>query len=68
MLQPVSQLRLLFFPIAMLVPPTAVTSGSLAGASAVGAPVGEALEPSPLSPEEKYMPMPSRAAWEKTAW
>jgi hypothetical protein len=43
-----------------LVPPTAVTQGLEAGQSVVANP--KELDSSPLSPEEKYTPMPSIAA------
>ena len=57
--QPVSITRWPFAPMPRLVPPTAVTHGSLAGKSASGCPTLAAS--SPLSPEEKLMLMPSSA-------
>src|SRR5664279_977821 len=51
-LQPVSNSRWFTRSTASDVPPTAVTSGLLAGDSAVGIPL-LAVDPSPSSPEEK---------------
>src|SRR3954452_2608761 len=66
-LHPVSKVRLSFLPTPSAVPPTAVTRGLLAGAWTVGTPL-LSTAPSPESPEEKYIPMPSRAAWKKICW
>ena len=53
-LHPVSNSRWFLAPTASDVPPTAVTSGLLAGKSTVGAMVPSSwMDSSPLSPEEK---------------
>src|ERR1035441_4053867 len=61
--QPVCHNREPVGPIAVVVPPTAVTNGLVAGKSACLRPI--AATSSPLSPDENSTLMPSRAAWLK---